>query len=330
MNHLKKRNDYFDNVKGFLIFTVVLGHIFESIKDNSIDGGVFNSHGLLVFIYLFHMPLFTFISGYFSKRSSRSAGDKVINMFKIYFLAQVGYIIFYKYIVGDVDTYYRFFQPSWSLWYLLSLTFWYIISDYIKPSKKLLIGSIIVALVLGFDSSLNSYFSIVRTFVFLPYFIAGYLVDDNFVCKIRSYRKYFTFATMVIIFAIILWGDLISIDALYEYSCYDYTEYGKGMFFIRLFHYGAAFITGGAILGWVTSKRGIFTEIGRRSLVVYLVHTAVIKVVFMFMPPINTKLLGYLSIVIVFGVILAINEVYSNIISFIKIGKIEKLKERLS
>ena len=88
-----KRDYYFDNLKGFLIFTVVIGHIFENISSS-----VLRTHELVLVIYLFHMPLFTFISGYFAKRSRRSTQDKVKEMFKIYIIAQIAYILFYKLI----------------------------------------------------------------------------------------------------------------------------------------------------------------------------------------------------------------------------------------
>ena len=52
-----------DNLKLFLIFTVVVGHISDLFYGSCSD-----MKGLFVFIYTFHMPAFIFISGYLSKK----------------------------------------------------------------------------------------------------------------------------------------------------------------------------------------------------------------------------------------------------------------------
>ena len=44
-------------------------------------------------LYMFHMPLFTFISGYFSEKSSRSTQEKVSSIFKIYVGMQIFYFV---------------------------------------------------------------------------------------------------------------------------------------------------------------------------------------------------------------------------------------------
>ncbi|XZH79098.1 acyltransferase family protein (plasmid) [Clostridium perfringens] len=318
MGTLLKRDSYFDNLKGFLIFTVVLGHILENI---SLD--VLGSHDLVLFIYIFHMPLFTFVSGYFSKKSSRRPKELAANMFKIYFLAQLGYYIFYKYIAGVADTTFDLFQPNWSLWYLLSLTCWYVLSEYVKPNWKYLFGSIILSLLLGFDDSINSYLSLSRTFFFFPFFIAGSMMSDDFINKLKKKRLVLSLATAGIIVLIFIFGRYISVENLYQYSCYSYGEYGNWTVFLRLGHYIAAFIVGATIITWVGSRKCIFTRWGKYSLVVYLVHTGVIKLVMKYMPGITTKVLAGICIVIVLGIIHLINEMYIILLN----KRLKKVKE---
>ena len=55
-----KRDCYFDNLKGVLIFIVVLGHFLS--KMNNLDNSIVRT--LYSYIYLFHMPLFFMLSGY--------------------------------------------------------------------------------------------------------------------------------------------------------------------------------------------------------------------------------------------------------------------------
>lgn len=80
----KERDYFFDNIKAVLIFLVVLGHFLLPIH----EGG-----NVLVLIkrliYVFHMPLFVFVSGYFSKRIYKAGKynfKKILYLIKAYIL----------------------------------------------------------------------------------------------------------------------------------------------------------------------------------------------------------------------------------------------------
>ena len=60
----KERVSLWDNAKFLLIFLVVLGHFADYYTKDSL-----NMRRLFLFIYLFHMPAFIFISGLFSKNT---------------------------------------------------------------------------------------------------------------------------------------------------------------------------------------------------------------------------------------------------------------------
>lgn len=64
----KQRNYHFDNMKGILILCVVLGHTVSNLF--SVWGNYLATKYLYYLIYTFHMPVFIFISGFFSKRHS--------------------------------------------------------------------------------------------------------------------------------------------------------------------------------------------------------------------------------------------------------------------
>lgn len=80
----KERDYFFDNLKAVLIFLVVLGHFLLPIHGESV---------LVVvkrLIYVFHMPLFVFVSGYFAKKIYKNGQ---YNFKKILYLIKA-YIIF--------------------------------------------------------------------------------------------------------------------------------------------------------------------------------------------------------------------------------------------
>ena len=82
-NKGKTRDYYFDNLKFILIFLVVLGHYCGSYLESWLMLGIYN------FIYSFHMPLFIFISGYFSRNIAYQRIKDINNLLIPYFYIQL-------------------------------------------------------------------------------------------------------------------------------------------------------------------------------------------------------------------------------------------------
>ena len=110
---LKNNNYFIDNLKVILIFLVVFGHLIERYIDtNSTLLGVY------MFIYIFHMPLFIYISGYLSKNVNKSKKIFLKDLLIPYiFLNIIWYSLAYIY-TGDVNL--PIIYPGWTLWFLLS------------------------------------------------------------------------------------------------------------------------------------------------------------------------------------------------------------------
>ena len=75
----KKRNAYFDNLKGILIFLVVLGHVLSSFAG---EGSV--ARWLYLLIFSFHMPVFLFVSGYFAKPDPKTVIARLLILYLIF------------------------------------------------------------------------------------------------------------------------------------------------------------------------------------------------------------------------------------------------------
>lgn len=84
----KERNYWLDNTKFFLIFLVVIGHFLEELISNKTIKEVF------IFIYTFHIPLFIFITGFFSKNVEKS--EKRITSYLIMYVIMQCIIIFIR------------------------------------------------------------------------------------------------------------------------------------------------------------------------------------------------------------------------------------------
>ena len=85
---------YFDNLKGVLIILVVIGHLLEPCARLGSEG--LAGFRVLDFIYMFHMPLFIFVTGLFSKgvfRQGRFRAEVPLFYFAICFLLYTGLMV---------------------------------------------------------------------------------------------------------------------------------------------------------------------------------------------------------------------------------------------
>jgi len=226
------------------------------------------------------MPMFTFISGYFNAKSSRTTQEKVSNIFIIYICTQTFYFLLGK-LLGDSGTRLEFLTPQWTLWYFLSLMLWYIISDFIKNKKKWFIISILVSLYIGFDYSVGSYVSTSRTFFFLPFFIAGMVFNEKILEKIYKNKLFLLIGSIILLGVLYLLSDYTPVELLFEYTRYtSYFDSPIYPLFIRAFHYIAAFTIGSFIITIMPNKKTPLSFIGQNSIVMYICHTAVIKILY--------------------------------------------------
>ncbi|WP_079525019.1 MULTISPECIES: acyltransferase family protein [Halobacillus] len=124
MDKTNHRDAYFDNAKFLLIFLVVFGHVISPLKhDNQLLFALYTA------IYLFHMPGFALMSGYFAKKYQRKGYILSITkkLLLPYLLFQVIYSVYY-YMTGKETTLtINLFQPHWTLWFLLSLFCWHLL-----------------------------------------------------------------------------------------------------------------------------------------------------------------------------------------------------------
>lgn len=123
------RESYWDSLKFFLILCVVFGHFLELNNPvGTINRSIFN------FIYLFHMPLFVFVSGRFSQMRDKTKYRKsFLRLLETLIIFQLAAI----FLFGDFSLGW-FAGPWFHLWYLLSLIFWrLVIYIYPPPVSKL-------------------------------------------------------------------------------------------------------------------------------------------------------------------------------------------------
>jgi len=189
-----KRQYNIDNIKCLLMFFVVFGHCLETFE---YYGGIYR------IIYLFHMPAFIFISGYFMRFSLKKL---LVDYLYPYVIFQILYLAFDSlFISGDMFEI-QFTNPYWILWYLMAMILYCLLSKVISIKNNLLkvfifMLSVVIMLISGYNSKIGRYLSLSRFFNFMPFFIAGYYggKSDKFKHIIKNkYIKFFSLLFSII------------------------------------------------------------------------------------------------------------------------------------
>lgn len=259
------RSTYWDTVKAVLIFLVVLGHTGTAL-----------SKGLLSVIYAFHMPLFIFVSGYFSKKKTLKeywGGCK--RLIIIYLIFDILYIVL-DYVLGETINFTRIITPSFAMWYILSLIFWRTILQFtpdnlLQRKWVILGGSLLLALAAGFVP-LGTQMSFQRTFVFLPFFMLGYYAKGSGVVEWIRGRNKIVMTALFLLLSVVCYFWL---PVFYAYSPYSVNIVeGMGM---RLLQMLVAVVLCASMLNIIPEKMGKITEVGKWTLLIYLLHPPIVK-----------------------------------------------------
>jgi fucose 4-O-acetylase-like acetyltransferase len=280
-SHDVQGESFFLNLRFMLIICVFAGNALEPLASSFHIAQQWFS-----WIFMFHMPLFVLVTGYFAKSSlAGPAGRKV--------LLQIGmqYLIFQSlYSVLDVALFHvprihhSFFAPYLLLWFLASHICWRLLMLALRGVPPVLqLGiSVLLGILVGYLPVEGIWLSVCRTFVYLPYFIAGYHLNY------ADVRRFFTAPVRIIAGAVslllmVLAGtSYFGIPTGWLYGSMTYNELGHTEWYAGIYRigmYGVQFIASMAFLGLVPAITGRITEMGRRTLYVFLLHGLIVRTV---------------------------------------------------
>lgn len=271
----KERDYFFDNLKAVLIFLVVLGHFLLPIRGENF---------LVVLkrlIYVFHMPLFVFVSGYFAKTIYR---DGQYNFKKILYLIKA-YIVFVVVIQavyalsGFRDfSEINFFSQSGAPWYLFAMIVWYLSVPMIRNGRPVpvLAVSVFLALAAGYFKGIGDFLCLSRILVFGPFFYLGYYMDQQTLQQALTpgFRRVVLPAAVIICAVILAFGNRFSdeLGMVYEnISYYELDTVWSGAF-VRLALMFAAFVISWAIMFLIPRGQTKISAIGQHTMPIYMLH----------------------------------------------------------
>jgi fucose 4-O-acetylase-like acetyltransferase len=273
------RNAYFDNAKFILIFLVVFGHTISPYRTSN-DQVLSLYH----FIFIFHMPVFILLSGYFSKNYQKKGYYKkiVTKVLIPYLIFQTVYTFYYNTIYEHQTFTLQYFIPRWAMWFLLSLMFWKLMLPFFARWPMWLGMGISLGLGLGIGymdlEGFEKVLSISRMLVFFPFFLLGYYLSqkDNPFKKLCSMKGRILAAAVLILTLMSSYYFLQ--DTKYTDMLYGTNTYANhGEFLIRAGQYAVSILVSFAFMALIPAKPLLFTNIGQRSLYVYLLHGFILK-----------------------------------------------------
>ncbi len=281
---MAKRIEKWDILKLFLIFTVVLGHIADYYTGQS----EIMRH-LFFFIYIFHMPLFIFVSGLFSKRTvDEFRFDKILGYMIIYFFTKI--VLALCYMTGSGKFSITFFDDGGLPWFMIAMFSFPLITYCVKKIRLpvVLVVSIAVALAVGYFRAVGTVFSLSRIIVYFPFYYLGYKIDakalHRFVVDKKVKIACGVFIALLVI-AICGFGEkfyflrLLFTGRNSYYAIEPYFNYG---FLLRLLCYGISMLTCLSVIALTpdhTSLKAV-SVFGSRTLSVYVYHNVLLYILF--------------------------------------------------
>lgn len=280
MNISKKdsRICLFDNLKFFLILAVVVGHFADAV---SAKPGVYKA--VFVFIYAFHMPLFLFCSGLF--HSNKNVLIRVLRYVSVGFATKIIFSLTNFVLGGKIS--FNLLKDSGIPWYMFVLAIYIVITYALRDvdKKYLFVFSVLLAMFVGYDSTIGDYLYLSRIIVFYPFYLCGQIITKEDILKLNSCKILKAVSVAVILAWLILCftkTDIVTaLRPLFTgRNSFESSEiFSKWGFLCRALCYMITAVLSVAIISLMPNRRlPLITEFGSRTLQVYLWHWPVVLV----------------------------------------------------
>ena len=265
----KQRDFLMDNIKALLLFLVALGHTLDVYKGN---GGA--ELYIMKYLYLFHMPAFAFITGYFTKNLERARETAVEKCLMPYLVFQGLYVIMANVMIHlglanfNSDTFNSsILVPSSAFYYLLAVFFWKLLAKDVMRWRYPLLISTALGLVVSCTKMTEFHIGYGSVLSLLPFFVLGVLCDAERIQKIRKVPKVAAVIVLLlgILPAVYLPYAIHSVRMTYESAGFGNIE---GILY-RLAFYAIAALMGAALICLMPGRKNVFGNVGKSSILVY-------------------------------------------------------------
>ena len=287
---------------------------------------------IMQYVYLFHMPLFAFITGYFSKNVEKCRNTAVKNVLIPYLVLQGVYIAMALLMIAFGVAQYNtdVFNPSFLLptspfYYLLCVFAWKVFVKDLSKFRFTLPLTIVLGVLVSLNDNSNYHIGRGAIFSLLFFFMLGYYCNEEIIAKIRKIPK--IFAVLVLLLGVI---PAVFLPYSFRNVRNNYETVGlapwEGILY-RLLFYAIAVLMMAALINLMSPRKRYISRVGKNAILVYAVSTFLAPQLYVlldrFLPLSQNEAVNFLCIVVFSAVVVwfASLEFIRKIYDFI-IGKI--------
>lgn len=275
-NNQTGRIAYWDNLKAIMIFLVVTGHFLIAVRMR--DTLLLRS---FYYIYIFHMPAFVFVSGYFGKRYIEKGAPQ--------FGKLLGYAILYilfKFLIwlengllyGEFQKL-DFFTTDNASWYMFAMLVWFIVLPvFAKLGSKLGIGlALLISILAPLIDGLSDFLCLNRISILVFFFVAGYYFKEEWIYKLKKPLIKVCAVLFLIVMGVVVYFNY---DLITKYGGIIYTNHSYWVMnqniLMPLIMKGVWLVVASlmilSIMILCPTKKMVFTYIGVGTLSIYILH----------------------------------------------------------
>jgi fucose 4-O-acetylase-like acetyltransferase len=266
-----RRDAHLDNAKVLGVLLVVCGHVLVDLRDAT------GAHALYLFIYLFHMPLFIVLAGYFSRGFSLS-GNKarklITNLAVPYVIFEVAFALF-RWQAGIIDKpTFSLMDPYYVTWFLMALFVWRLSTPLWQQLRWPLAAAVAISVLSG-TADLPTEMDIYRMLGLLPFFVLGLMLKPEHMELLKRPR-------IRVIGALVLLGGFAGANLVHRQMTTEWALWRIGFADLHVHNLVGAgmrlgmLLTGAvlvaAFLTVVPVRRMWFTRFGPATMYAFLLH----------------------------------------------------------
>lgn len=272
----KIRDYYFDNYKAVLIMSVVMLHMVTIFNKGFSLYGYFRE-----FMYIYAMPGFSFVSGYFCRKSDFKKSCR--SLLLPYVIMQLVTILFTKFIWG-LPWEKSILMPKFALWFLVSLLIWRTLLPVVRDIPGILWMSLACGILIGYDVYAGGVLSISRTVVLFPFFLMGHFFQKEKIAALAGkwWTKLLAFCLLAVIFLFMMkYYKCIPHKLMMGSARYrEITQIAFEWAWLWRIGYYALCTLGIYLLAiLMPSGKNSFTHVGQHTMPIYLSHTLIMRTI---------------------------------------------------
>ncbi|MFE7135946.1 acyltransferase family protein [Streptomyces sp. NPDC057638] len=272
------RDPFFDNAKYLAIVLVAIGHAWEPVMDGSQL-----TRGLYLLVYVFHMPAFIVISGYFSRSftgTPRQLRRLLTGIALPYVVFEVLYSLARRWIGGESGHPISLLDPFYLTWFLAALFVWRLTTPLWRQIRHPLPVALALAALASLTPGIGADLNLQRVLQFLPYFVLGLLLRPEHFQLLR--RPEVRRLSLPVLLAAPVLACLAAphVHFGWVYRSFSAQELQRPWWtgpLMSLVLFVAAVTLTAAFLAWVPRRRTWFTALGVGTVCGYLLHGLPLK-----------------------------------------------------